>query len=107
MLFGEDLDLRLQLLVLRLEVVDPLGGLVDLGLSLGAAPLHGLVVSGSFVLVVISGPIFLSILWVVFGFRRSRGQSLTRRSLRRFFGARSHHLANVTGKYVWFSQVTV
>ena len=46
-LFGEDLDLRLQLLVLRLEVVDPLGGLVDLGLSLGAAPLHGLVVSES------------------------------------------------------------
>jgi len=70
-LFGEDLDLRLQFLVLRLEVVDPLGGLVDLGLSLGAAPLHGLVVSGSFVLVVISGSIFLSILWVVFGFRRS------------------------------------
>ena len=46
-LFGENLDLRLQFLVFRLEVVDPLGGLVDLGLSLGAAPLHGLVVSES------------------------------------------------------------
>ena len=46
-LFGENLDLRLQLLVFRLEVVDPFGGLVDLGLSFGAAPLHGLVVSES------------------------------------------------------------